>query len=95
MNSNFLTIEHVYFREDINLEFFFPPRQLNLKKVLVSGGRMEYKVDPEHVKENGDEKICILAMDGAGRVSIYLCKSILILFSVDSCRGPDKVKMFL
>lgn len=43
-----------------------------MKKVLVSGGRMEYKVDPEHLKENGGEKICILAMDGAGRVSIYI-----------------------
>lgn len=43
-----------------------------MKKVLVSGGHMEYKVDPEHLKENGGEKICILAMDGAGRVSIYL-----------------------
>ncbi|XP_073935105.1 inhibitor of Bruton tyrosine kinase isoform X2 [Castor canadensis] len=43
-------------------------KQLNLKKILVSGGRMEYKVDPEHLKENGGQKICILAMDGAGRV---------------------------
>ncbi|XP_054425632.1 inhibitor of Bruton tyrosine kinase isoform X2 [Pteronotus mesoamericanus] len=43
-------------------------KQLNLKKVLISGGRMEYKVDPEHFKENEGEKICILAMDGAGRV---------------------------
>ncbi|XP_005377739.1 PREDICTED: inhibitor of Bruton tyrosine kinase isoform X3 [Chinchilla lanigera] len=43
-------------------------KQLNLKKVLVSGGRMEYKVDPEHLEENGGEKLCILAMDGAGRV---------------------------
>nr|XP_004660449.2 inhibitor of Bruton tyrosine kinase isoform X1 [Jaculus jaculus] len=43
-------------------------KQLNLKKVLVSGGHMEYKVDPEHLKENGGQKICILAMDGAGRV---------------------------
>lgn len=54
---------------------------------------MEYKVDPEHLKENGGQKICILAMDGAGRVSIYLCKSLVILFSVDSCRGPDNVKL--
>ncbi|XP_048209598.1 inhibitor of Bruton tyrosine kinase isoform X2 [Perognathus longimembris pacificus] len=43
-------------------------KQLNLKKVLVSGGRMEYKVDPEHLKENGGQKLCILALDGAGRV---------------------------
>ncbi|XP_040595587.1 inhibitor of Bruton tyrosine kinase isoform X2 [Mesocricetus auratus] len=43
-------------------------KQLNLKKVLVSGGCMEYKVDPEHLTENGGQKICILAMDAAGRV---------------------------
>lgn len=53
--------------------FFFLFRQLNLKKVLISGGYMEYKVDPEHLIENGDQKICILALDGAGRVSVYLC----------------------
>ncbi|XP_008563178.1 PREDICTED: inhibitor of Bruton tyrosine kinase-like, partial [Galeopterus variegatus] len=29
---------------------------------------MEYKVDPEHLEENEGQKICILAMDGAGRV---------------------------
>ena len=77
MISNFFKIECVYFKEHINEEFSFSPRQLNLKKVLVSGGRMEYKVDPENLKENGGQKICILAMDGAGRVSVYLCKSIL------------------
>ncbi|XP_027710579.1 inhibitor of Bruton tyrosine kinase isoform X3 [Vombatus ursinus] len=43
-------------------------KQLNLKKVLVSGGHMEYKVDPQHLKENGGQKICILALDEAGRV---------------------------
>lgn len=57
----------------------------------MSGGRLEYKVDPEHLKENESEKICILAMDGAGRVSIYLCKSIVILMSVGNCGGPDNV----
>lgn len=73
------------------MQIFFSPRQLNLKKVLVSGGRLEYKVDPEHLKENEGEKICILAMDGAGRVSIYLFKSVVILMSVDSCGGPDNM----
>ena len=81
LNSKFFKVELVYFREHINLEFFsFLPRQLNLKKVLVSGGHMEYKVDPEHLKENGGQKICILAMDGAGRVSIYLGKGIVMFF---------------
>ncbi|XP_006025752.1 inhibitor of Bruton tyrosine kinase isoform X1 [Alligator sinensis] len=43
-------------------------KQLNLKKVLVNGGFLDYKVDPQHLEENGGEKICILALDEAGRV---------------------------
>ncbi|KAJ7396912.1 hypothetical protein BTVI_140193 [Pitangus sulphuratus] len=43
-------------------------KQLNLKKVLVSGGYLEYKVDTQHLKENGGQKICVLALDEAGRV---------------------------
>nr|XP_006115955.1 inhibitor of Bruton tyrosine kinase isoform X1 [Pelodiscus sinensis] len=43
-------------------------RQLNLKKVLVNGGYLEYKMDPQHLKENGGQKACILALDEAGRV---------------------------
>ncbi|NXN95292.1 IBTK kinase, partial [Rhinopomastus cyanomelas] len=43
-------------------------KQLNLKKVLVNGGHLEYKVDTEHLKENGGQKICILVLDEAGRV---------------------------
>ncbi|NXY72667.1 IBTK kinase, partial [Glareola pratincola] len=43
-------------------------KQLNLKKVLVNGGFLEYKVDTQHLKENGGQKICILALDEAGRV---------------------------
>ncbi|XP_073192642.1 inhibitor of Bruton tyrosine kinase isoform X3 [Lepidochelys kempii] len=43
-------------------------KQLNLKKVLVNGGYLEYKMDPQHLKENGGRKTCILALDEAGRV---------------------------
>ncbi|KAM8810243.1 IBTK kinase, partial [Eudromia elegans] len=43
-------------------------KQLNLKKVLVNGGYLEYKVDTHNLKENGGQKICILALDEAGRV---------------------------
>nr|XP_009933919.1 PREDICTED: inhibitor of Bruton tyrosine kinase isoform X1 [Opisthocomus hoazin] len=43
-------------------------KQLNLKKVLVNGGYLEYKVNTQHLKENGGQKICILALDEAGRV---------------------------
>uniref|UniRef100_A0A803XZW9 Inhibitor of Bruton tyrosine kinase n=1 Tax=Meleagris gallopavo TaxID=9103 RepID=A0A803XZW9_MELGA len=43
-------------------------KQLNLKKVLVNGGYLEYKVDTQNLKENGGQKICILALDEAGRI---------------------------
>ncbi|KAM6323792.1 inhibitor of Bruton tyrosine kinase [Aegotheles albertisi] len=43
-------------------------KQLNLKKVLVNGGYLEYKVDTQNLKENEGQKICILALDEAGRV---------------------------
>ncbi|XP_067882780.1 inhibitor of Bruton tyrosine kinase [Heterodontus francisci] len=43
-------------------------RQLNLKKVLVTGGHLDHKVDPHVLNEGGGEKVCILALDEAGRV---------------------------
>lgn len=46
-------------------------RQLNLKKVLVSGGHLDYRVNPQHLKENGGLRIYILALDQAGRVSCF------------------------
>ncbi|XP_027457406.1 inhibitor of Bruton tyrosine kinase isoform X5 [Zalophus californianus] len=66
-------------------------KQLNLKKVLVSGGRMEYKVDPENLKENGGQKICILAMDGAGRVFCWRSFS----SSLKQCRWAYPRQVFI
>ncbi|XP_015425776.1 PREDICTED: inhibitor of Bruton tyrosine kinase isoform X3 [Myotis davidii] len=66
-------------------------KQLNLKKVLVSGGRLEYKVDPEHLKENEGEKICILAMDGAGRVFCWRSVS----SSLKQCRWAYPRQVFI
>uniref|UniRef100_A0A6J0TZD0 Inhibitor of Bruton tyrosine kinase isoform X1 n=1 Tax=Pogona vitticeps TaxID=103695 RepID=A0A6J0TZD0_9SAUR len=43
-------------------------KQLNLKKVLVTGGYLDHRVDPQHLKESGGQRICILALDQAGRV---------------------------
>ncbi|XP_062896415.1 inhibitor of Bruton tyrosine kinase isoform X2 [Mobula hypostoma] len=43
-------------------------RQLNLKKVLVTGGYLDHKVDPQVLHEGGGDKVCILALDEAGRV---------------------------
>ncbi|XP_026913155.1 inhibitor of Bruton tyrosine kinase isoform X3 [Acinonyx jubatus] len=66
-------------------------KQLNLKKVLVSGGRMEYKVDPENLKENGGQKICILAMDGVGRVFCWRSVS----SSLKQCRWAYPRQVFI
>ncbi|XP_057345365.1 inhibitor of Bruton tyrosine kinase isoform X7 [Manis pentadactyla] len=66
-------------------------KQLNLKKVLVSGGHMEYKVDPENLKENGGQKICILAMDGAGRVFCWRSVS----SSMKQCRWAYPRQVFI
>lgn len=66
-------------------------KQLNLKKVLVSGGRMEYKVDPEHLKENGGQKLCILALDGAGRVFCWRSAS----SSLKQCRWAYPRQVFI
>ncbi|KAM7136933.1 inhibitor of Bruton tyrosine kinase isoform 2-T2 [Molossus nigricans] len=66
-------------------------KQLNLKKILVSGGHMEYKVDPDHLKENEGEKICILAMDGAGRVFCWRSVS----SSLKQCRWAYPRQVFI
>ncbi|XP_076136323.1 inhibitor of Bruton tyrosine kinase [Alosa pseudoharengus] len=43
-------------------------KQLNIKKVLVTGGTLDHRVDPQLLNENGGEKAAILALDEAGRV---------------------------
>ncbi|XP_075718185.1 inhibitor of Bruton tyrosine kinase [Rhinoderma darwinii] len=43
-------------------------KQLNLKKVLVTGGFLDYKADPQSLKENGGQPVRFLALDQAGRV---------------------------
>ncbi|TNN60589.1 Inhibitor of Bruton tyrosine kinase [Liparis tanakae] len=43
-------------------------RQLNIKKVLVSGGSLDHRVIPQILNEGGGEKLAILALDEAGRV---------------------------
>ncbi|XP_076006412.1 inhibitor of Bruton tyrosine kinase isoform X2 [Genypterus blacodes] len=43
-------------------------RQLNIKKVLVSGGSLDHRVDPQVLNEVGGETVAILALDEAGRV---------------------------
>lgn len=48
------------------------PRQLNIKKVLVSGGTLDHRVDAQILDEGGGEKVSILALDEAGRVSAFI-----------------------
>ncbi|XP_062321030.1 inhibitor of Bruton tyrosine kinase [Osmerus eperlanus] len=43
-------------------------RQLNIRKVLVSGGSLDHRVDPQVLNESGGERVLILALDQAGRV---------------------------
>uniref|UniRef100_A0A4W5Q6M8 Vps16 N-terminal domain-containing protein n=1 Tax=Hucho hucho TaxID=62062 RepID=A0A4W5Q6M8_9TELE len=43
-------------------------RQLNIRKVLVSGGSLDHRVDPQVLNEGRGEKVAILALDEAGRV---------------------------
>lgn len=46
-------------------------RQLNIKKVLVTGGTLDHRVDPHLLNESGGEKMSILALDEIGRVRVF------------------------
>ena len=61
-------------------------RQLNIKKVLVSGGSLDHRVVPQILNEGGGEKVAILALDEAGRVSaIWKC-----FYSVNKAPTDEK-----
>ncbi|XP_067366528.1 inhibitor of Bruton tyrosine kinase isoform X2 [Channa argus] len=53
-------------------------RQLNIKKVLVSGGSLDHRVDLQILKEGEGEKVSILALDEAGRVFCWHSSSSLV-----------------
>lgn len=59
-------------------------RQLNIKKVLVSGGSLDHRVDAQILNEGGGEKVAILALDEAGRVSTVKEERLFILLSCKS-----------
>uniref|UniRef100_A0A8D3DEL6 Inhibitor of Bruton tyrosine kinase n=1 Tax=Scophthalmus maximus TaxID=52904 RepID=A0A8D3DEL6_SCOMX len=66
-------------------------RQLNIKKVLVSGGSLDHRVDPQILNEGGGEKVAILALDEAGRVFCWRsCGS-----SVRQCRWAYGRQVFM
>ncbi|XP_068613172.1 inhibitor of Bruton tyrosine kinase [Brachionichthys hirsutus] len=66
-------------------------RQLNIKKVVVSGGRLDHRVISQVLKEGGGEKMTILALDEAGRVFCWRsCGS-----SVRQCRWAYGRQVFM
>ncbi|XP_068425701.1 inhibitor of Bruton tyrosine kinase [Clinocottus analis] len=66
-------------------------RQLNIKKVLVSGGSLDHRVIPQILNEGGGEKLSILALDEAGRVFCWRSSC----SSVRQCRWAYGRQVFM
>ncbi|XP_068180155.1 inhibitor of Bruton tyrosine kinase [Antennarius striatus] len=66
-------------------------RQLNIKKVVVSGGGLDHRVISQILKEGGGEKLTILALDEAGRVFCWRSSS----SSVRQCRWAYGRQVFI
>ncbi|CAN9514113.1 unnamed protein product [Ophioblennius macclurei] len=66
-------------------------RQLNIKKVLVSGGGLDHRVDPQVLIEGEGEKVTILALDEAGRVFCWRSSG----SSVRQCRWAYARQVFM
>ncbi|KAM3873183.1 inhibitor of Bruton tyrosine kinase [Diretmus argenteus] len=66
-------------------------RQLNIKKVLVSGGSLDHRVDPQVLNEGAGEKVAILALDEAGRVFCWRLSG----SSVRQCRWAYGRQVFM
>uniref|UniRef100_A0A7N9AQ17 Inhibitor of Bruton agammaglobulinemia tyrosine kinase n=1 Tax=Mastacembelus armatus TaxID=205130 RepID=A0A7N9AQ17_9TELE len=66
-------------------------RQLNMKKVVVSGGSLDHRVDPQILNEAGGEKVAILALDEAGRVFCWRSSG----SSVRQCRWAYGRQVFM
>ncbi|CAF96255.1 unnamed protein product [Tetraodon nigroviridis] len=66
-------------------------RQLNIKKILVSGGGLNHRAAPQILNDGGGEKVDILALDEAGRVFCWRsCNS-----SVRQCRWAYGRQVFM
>eukprot|EP00064_Thunnus_orientalis_P002646 superscaffoldBa00000200_g2653 len=65
--------------------------QLNIKKVLVSGGSLDHRVDPQILNEGGGQKVAILALDEAGRVFCWRSSGC----SVRQCRWAYGRQVFM
>uniref|UniRef100_A0A8C1LC62 Inhibitor of Bruton agammaglobulinemia tyrosine kinase n=1 Tax=Cyprinus carpio TaxID=7962 RepID=A0A8C1LC62_CYPCA len=66
-------------------------KQLNLKKVLVSGGSLDHRIDPQLLHDGGGEKLVILALDEAGRVFCWRS----VGTSVRPCRWAYSRQVFM
>ncbi|XP_068137640.1 inhibitor of Bruton tyrosine kinase isoform X2 [Hyperolius riggenbachi] len=66
-------------------------KQLNLKKVLISGGYLDHKTDTENLKENGGQPVCFLALDQAGRIFCWKPSS----SSLKQCRWVFGRQVFM
>ncbi|XP_034729824.1 inhibitor of Bruton tyrosine kinase [Etheostoma cragini] len=66
-------------------------RQLNIRKVLVSGGNLDHRVVPQLLNEGGGEKVSILALDEAGRVFCWRSSG----SSVRQCRWAYGRQVFM
>lgn len=66
-------------------------RQLNIRKVLVSGGSLDHRVVPQILNEGGGEKVVILALDEAGRVFCWRSSG----SSVRQCRWAYGRQVFM
>ncbi|XP_061677249.1 inhibitor of Bruton tyrosine kinase isoform X2 [Syngnathoides biaculeatus] len=66
-------------------------RQLNIKKVLVIGGNLDHRVNPQFLNECGGEKVSILALDEAGRVFCWRSSG----SSVRRCRWAYGRQVFM
>lgn len=66
-------------------------RQLNIKKILVTGGSLDHRVDTQLLREAGAEKVTILALDEAGRVFCWRSSG----SSVRQCRWAYARQVFM
>ncbi|XP_059423219.1 inhibitor of Bruton tyrosine kinase [Carassius carassius] len=66
-------------------------KQLNLKKVLVSGGSLDHRINPQLLHDGGGEKLVILALDEAGRVFCWRSMGT----SVRQCRWAYGRQVFM
>uniref|UniRef100_A0A3P9JX64 Inhibitor of Bruton agammaglobulinemia tyrosine kinase n=1 Tax=Oryzias latipes TaxID=8090 RepID=A0A3P9JX64_ORYLA len=66
-------------------------KQINIKKVLVSGGSLDHRVAPQVLKEGGAEKVSILALNEAGRVFCWRSSG----SSVRQCRWAYPRQVFM